>query len=195
MPSGPVHYSQLQKFWPVVLIANAALDLIVLACAREWIWYALEFNAWSLFWFWAARYFDPDLDQPGITAAEGRMVRELGMVGILLASYFAFYAHFMNYLQRYFKFKGGYFGAHQSALTHSFLGTVIRMVFLFLPVPYLFAIARRILYFISDLFGLHWNYELELVSVHLFIYLAAQLLTLGYADHIHTSLDRRYGER
>lgn len=67
------------------------------------------------------RYIDPDLDQMGTTAAEGRLVNEIPILGHFL------YGHWSTYGSIFRKH-------HRSIITHfPVLSTIIRIIYQFYP--------------------------------------------------------------
>jgi uncharacterized metal-binding protein len=65
-------------------------------------------------------YIDPDLDQVGITSAEGRMMKDFKLLGTLMVAYWVPYGWLMK---------------HRGALSHSIiLSTAIRFAYMLLPV-------------------------------------------------------------
>jgi hypothetical protein len=117
----------------------------------------LETSIGILIGYWLHRWIDPDLDQIAITSAEGRMMREIPVLGSLLVGWTTLYAWVMKL-----------FGGHRSPITHfPVIGTLVRMVWLFAPVSVL------IYYFMPLYFG---NFIISLLWVG---------LGLGVGDLLH----------
>ncbi len=79
------------------------MELLVFAGALKLgNWFFASFVSQIYFWtlvhyFWVSLYIDPDLDQLGVTQADGRQMR-LGVVGYFFFSYWTFYAAMMAML-------------------------------------------------------------------------------------------------
>jgi len=77
------------------------------------------FSAGTVVGYWLGKYITPDMDLVGVTHNEGMMMRNLGIVGGLLVSYWTFYG---------FLFRG----LHRHWLTHGlFISTFIRFGYMF----------------------------------------------------------------
>lgn len=189
MPDGATHH----KYWRLYLIPVIGVSTALAVVGSTWCIlyrndpllasYILEFWLWFNVWYLSGRYVDPDWDQKGQTAAEGRATRELDLLGVLLFGYSSFYAALMDYLARKLKIKGMFGGSHRSELTHSFVGTFIRSVMVDMPLVYLLQLA----YVLS-------GERFMIDSLDLIIFLLAQLAGMGLADAIHVQLDRKHGE-
>lgn len=154
MPDGETHYGYFK------LGAFAAIPI----SAAVAIFSDPYLGAGIAIGYLAGRWVDPDLDQPGLTAAEGRMFREMRFLGALFASYWLPY----GYLCR---------RHHRSAWTHfPLLSTALRLVWLF-PIIY---IAGRFL-------GIPYNHDSRIV-------IGGVWLGLSMADAIHYAADMMSGE-
>ena len=82
MSDGARHYELWRRGW------RYALPLSVLV-------YVVSENVFcflgTLAGYWLGRYLDPDLDQVGTTASEGRMINELPILGHILYGYWSIY--------------------------------------------------------------------------------------------------------
>lgn len=191
MPDGATHakYHTL-GFIPLVASTTAAAIVSSLFLMNKGDWwviaYILELWFWVLFWYYAGRYIDPDWDQVTMTKAEGNFTRELGLLGAFMYGYSSFYAALMNYFARKLGIKGGIAGAHRTWLTHSPIGTLIRMGFINAPLVYAYNIAK--------IPFAYFDLTLMLASTDIAVFLLAQLVGLGIADGIHVILDMTYGE-
>ncbi len=189
-PAGVVHQHYHRKwmlpFFTVSTVLAGALA-IYLAETNNFSLasYILEFWVWTNFWYYAGKILDPDLDLIGVTASEGRALRGGGLLGVLFYGYSSFYAALMYYLTKKFHIKG-IAGAHRSWLTHSPLGTIIRIVFFNAPLAYLYQMISVFL----ESFRIFFRFA----NSDLLVFFAAQLLGLGIADAIHVYLDSNYLE-
>ena len=89
----------------------------------------------------------------------------------------------MNYIADKFHIKG-LFGAHRSWLTHSLIGTTIRIQFVNAPLIYLYQVAQGI--------AVSFGGALQLGTSDIIVFLAAQFCGLGWSDSIHIYLDNHY---
>jgi hypothetical protein len=110
---------------------------------------------------------DPDLDQPGISAAEGRMAKIPGL-GYFLILYWTTYALLMSAIAKATKVSKGSLGSHRTRFTHSFWGTLIRIVWTKIP--------EIIIY---NLLGLHISQE------YIVDFVIASIIAFTYSDGIH----------
>lgn len=189
-PAGTVHhhYHRLWQF-PVLAVSSIIGGLLAVYCLfyiPSVNGYVLEFWFWMNFWYYAGRVVDPDLDLIGVSAAEGRALRNMGLMGTLFFGYSSFYAALMQYVARKFKIKG-LFGSHRSWLTHSPIGTLIRIFFINAPLAYLYQMVGMAL-----AYGLNINFRFA--DSDLAVFFAAQIVGLGIADGIHVYLDNHYSE-
>ena len=184
MPAGVVHYKYHQSLLiPVILIGIGVFSFGII---RE-RYYLSEVALWFVVWYWAGRYVDPDLDLQGITMAEGRMLRELDFLGVLLVPVTAFYAAGIGYAIRKFGIQGAIGGSHRTWLTHSLIpGTMIRQLLICSILVFVLNLANRSL---SALFG----GSLQFAPWDLVAFVTGQFLGLGAADILHISLDNYYG--
>jgi len=157
MPSGQVHIKAWRKvkFVPPVFFT---LGIGLLMMSAQWyeVWIRLGILYISLNYHWIlCRYIDPDLDQLGVTAAEGRMIRELRWVGFFFSAYWTLYAYAINLLDSSIK-KEPKLSAHRSWLTHTlFPGTVLRQLWYIMGC----AIVMRLVYEVVPYY-IHWTYVL-----------------------------------
>lgn len=180
MPDGTTHHAYHKAaaipFAAAVSVVSAYAGLVLYRLGGLYnAGYAIEFWFWSNFWYLSGRWFDPDLDGLGISSAEGRMLRELKLVGALLYGYFSLYAGLMYWLAGVLKLKG-LFGSHRSALTHSPIGTAIRILFLDAPLALLYL-------------GAHQLFNVQFSNGDLLVFLLSQFIGLGSADGVHVFLD------
>jgi len=109
MPSGKVHI----RFWGYFLPFLATISLILM-------FYSFWFGIMLLLGYLLGYITDPDLDQIGISSAEGRALRKFGILGVLWIMYWLPYA---------------YVFPHRGFLSHSiFISTAIRF-FNILKIP------------------------------------------------------------
>lgn len=180
MADGATHHEYWEK----------GLKPVAIACAIGFatgLFYAQGYPAEFFFWFFvhylSGRYIDPDLDQEGITSAEGRMGRELGFFGLLWKWWWMLYALLLGYAIKRLKIKGAIGGTHRTWLSHSVVpGTPIRMFFLDLPFFLVLYLANTMLY-------KHGIGTIEFAILDLVTFFSAQFLGLGMADFIHLKLD------
>lgn len=151
MPSGAVHYNIYRRNYPIVVAVSAVF-----------LYFYLPFGAGIILgYFLLGRYLDPDLDQISVTSADGRMMRELKIFGVLLSAYYMVYAYTMRM-----------FGGHRSFITHApILSTVIRLAWL-LVIPAAIAF--------------YFGYKPDIIVLQL---LAGVFWGLAYADLIHILRD------
>jgi uncharacterized metal-binding protein len=88
MPNGEIHLRMWRTYFPLAA-ASAALVLVVFQ--------DLGLALGVLGGYLLGRYIDPDLDQVGITSAEGRLMRELKIVGVLVTAWFVPYGYAMKH--------------------------------------------------------------------------------------------------
>lgn len=114
MPSGKVHY----KLWKRYSFLAIAAALVTGFLTED-----VVIGIFVLVGYFVGRWFDPDLDQISITAAEGRLMREIPLIGSLIVAYFVPYAYIMRI-----------FGGHRSFMTH-FPGfsTAVRILWAMIP--------------------------------------------------------------
>lgn len=189
VPDGATHHKVLMQHRTTVLYTCFGMELLVFSLALKLgNWFFASFVSQIYWWtvvhyFWASLYIDPDLDQLGVTQADGRQMR-LGVIGYFFFAYWTFYAAMMAMICHVFKIKGSFGSAHRSKLTHSvFPGTFIRVMFL--DVPILFIVALVNAYVTIPLY--FWLFN----AVPLVV---GQLIGLGVADYIHIWLDEHNGE-
>ena len=111
MPSGDIHYQYYMKGYWVEIPVSLLLVLV------DW-----QFSLGNLCGYSIGRWIDPDWDIMGTNNAEGRMVRELKVIG-----------HFMYGVSSTY---GSIFrGYHRSFITHfPIVSTMIRIIFVgFVP--------------------------------------------------------------
>jgi uncharacterized metal-binding protein len=179
MPSGQVHH----EYWKRDLPYAVGLGVVLFVVGLFKNLYLAEFAVWFVFWYWMGRYIDPDLDLPGVTQAEGRMLRELGLLGVLLFAGTSLYAALIAWIMRVLKIKGN---PHRSKLTHSIVpGTIIRAGMINVPI-----------YALVDMFGqlLLRSFEIYLAFAFsdILAFILAQVAGLGVSDLRHISLDKHY---
>lgn len=185
-PAGPVHHKYHQAYMPVAFAVSIAVFIAGFFVDGGYI---SEGAVWFLFWYWAGRYIDPDWDLQGITMAEGRMTRELDILGVFMAPVTAFYAAAVGYTIRKFNVKGAIGGTHRTYLTHSLIpGTLGRQLLI-----------CSILYFVlnlaNDAVAHIIGGRLEFATLDLFAFVVGQFLGLGSADLVHIILDNYYHEK
>lgn len=190
MPDGKTHNQYFRLgILPVITSSTIACGIVGAWLYKDGgIWlasYSIEFWFWLNIWYLAGHYVSPDWDLIGVTADEGRLLREGGLFGAFLFGYSSFYAALMNYFSRVFRIKG-IAGAHRSWLTHSPIGTLIRAFFLDMPLVYVYNLVQASLRFLGSTF--------QFAPSDVTIFLLAQIVGLGIADGIHVILDHTYGE-
>jgi hypothetical protein len=110
---------------------------------------------------------DPDLDQAGISSAEGRMAK-IPILGYFMILYWTAYALLVSAIAKTTKASKGALGAHRVWFTHSFLGTLIRIVWANIPL-------------ILFCKGLH----IEIPKEIMIEYILANVIAFTYSDAIH----------
>lgn len=179
MANNQEHYDAYKKgilTFPTIYIVLKLIDYkfniipeIVLVISAGTIWQ----------YIWFCRYVDPDLDQVTLTGAEGRMRRELPIIGIIFILWWLIYAFLLNALAIITGTSHGRLGAHRTFWSHSKFGTFLRWVWLNIPIVYIFQ---------------RWNLNftstyMELPVYNLVIYLFTNLIVLSYGDSKHYKLD------
>ena len=183
MPSGKIHHEYHQKFLPAVAVGSATLFVVGIIVSS----YISEMAVWMFFWYWSGRYIDPDWDLLGVTEAEGRMLRELGYLGVMFIPVTAFYAANIGYFTKKLGIKGAIGGTHGTWLTHKVIpGTLIRQSIICLVILFVVNSVNAIL---EQTFG-GW---LEFATKDLIAFLIGQFLGLAVSDTIHILLDKYYG--
>lgn len=115
MPSGETHYKFFKAGYSISIPASIYLIGVNPTVGIGW------FLGYSF-----GRWIDPDLDQIGITSAEGRLVNEVKIFGHILYGISSIYGSIFRH-------------KHRSFLTHfPFISTTIRLCFLFFWLPILF---------------------------------------------------------
>jgi hypothetical protein len=185
MPSGEVHHQYWKKDLPYIVGVSVVTFVVSLFLQK---YYVSEFVVWYVVWYWAGRYFDPDLDLPGVTMSEGRMLRELGLLGVLLFAGTSFYAAFIGWIIKKFKIGGAIGGSHRTWLTHSIVpGTLIRVAFIDFPIYYSIDILNKLIFIIL---GGWLNFGLG----DILAFILAQVAGLGTSDLRHILLDNANGD-
>lgn len=189
-PAGVVHH-YYHKLWALpficvsTVLAGSGAIYLAETSRISLASYVLEFWLWANFWYISGRIIDPDLDLIGVSAAEGRALREGGIFGVFFFGYSSFYSALMYYLSKKLHIRG-IAGAHRSWLTHSPIGTLIRICFINAPLAYLYQVSGLIFNF--------FHVNIRLADIDILIFFAAQFVGLGIADAIHVYLDNHYGE-
>ena len=179
MPSGQVHHSWWRHDLPYVVVLGVVLFVVGLFKSS----YISEFAVWMVVWYWTGRYIDPDLDLTGVTMAEGRLLRELGLLGVFLFAATSFYAALIGWIIKKFKVKGAIGGSHRTWLTHSiFPGTVIRVAMVDMPIYMSVNI-------VNDLIALVTSVSLIFSISDILAFILAQVAGLGISDLRHITLD------
>lgn len=156
MPSGKVHLRVWTRLLKPVMIAVSVLLFV------ELMFYQ---TAWTFFLapgYLVGYYLDPDLDQIGLTAAEGRMMRAWGFLGACFVAYWLPYAYLHNQISK-----------HRGYSHWPLVGTMTRWLWLWLP----YVVAHT--YF-------HLSFPVSIIfnKVVLFLFLGNSI-----ADYIHAALD------
>lgn len=180
MATGKEHFDEYKRGIPVV--------------CHLWLW------SWVASWFFdlgflpqitssimwnyilVARYIDSDLDQISLTHAEGRMMMEIPVLGVIFTLYWTFYAFLLNAIAIVTRTTRGWHGAHRTFWSHSYFGTLLRVVYLNLPlIP--------IIGWWNELFANFYPETFLIESGKIAIVLSGQVLALFYADSKHYRLD------
>jgi uncharacterized metal-binding protein len=158
MPSGKVHNQIWKKnYWIAVLFS--ALCLVVLNDA--------VLPVFVLVGYFLGRYLSPDLDLIGINSDEGRMMRELKIIGVFLVMYFFLYAYLM-------RFVGIGRKGHRNFFSHfPGISTAIRLGWVVIPVAILLT---------------HFGVHIPTISYTIVLGIFAGLTI---ADGLHYLADRR----
>ena len=114
------------------------------------------------------RYIGPDLDLVGTSQDDSRMVKELWIFGSIFYLYWTAYALLMSAIAKTTKASKGALGAHRVWFTHSFLGTLIRIVWANIPL-------------VLFCKGLH----IEIPKEIMIEYILANVIAFTYSDAIH----------
>jgi len=150
MPDGKTHHAYNLKNTPYVLGVFAILGLTVATVlGSHYLDAALVFVGQCVGVLLLSRWIDPDLDQLGLTSAEGRLLNDFkiikgrsrslpfrvfkktvnelgGWIGFLIAWWAMPYAYIMRY-----------FGGHRGLSHVHIVGTITRVVWMFWPLVYL----------------------------------------------------------
>jgi uncharacterized membrane protein len=172
---GATHYAYYKRGYATLPAVTAVLWLSTIFYYWEPVEQALRSLLFASFLYLLGRWVDPDLDQAGTSSADSRMVKEIPILGYFLYLYWTAYALSMSALARLLRVSAGHLGAHRTWLTHSYLGTLIRVGYFNIPV-----IAGLML----------TGFHPPLLSN----YLAGMVIAFAYADSIHYRLDRRETE-
>jgi len=160
MPSGRKHLEIWGRWWAALLICT----LLTMLLSKNML-----IGAAMIMGYFLGRYISPDLDLIGITSDEGRMMRELKVLGLLISMWFMPYAYIM-------RFVGIGKRGHRNFFSHyPVISTFIRFLWLFAP------LVVGITYWKPELF---YDQYLQVVTVGLFF-------GLTYADTIHYLADMR----
>jgi hypothetical protein len=179
MPAGKVHAEYHRKYQLLAI----GVGIFAFCVGLLYNSYICVVAVWFVIWYWAGRYIDPDLDLQGITAAEGRMLRELDILGVFLVPITAFYAALIGYIIKKFKIKGAIGGSHRTWLTHSIVpGTLIRQAIICLVISFGVNLANEIT---QIAFGFVFTFSI----LDILAGMLGQFLGLGSADLIHILLD------
>lgn len=129
MAPGEVHFDYYKRIIPLSFIFGSTVSLFIGLFFYNWI------NPYLFFLFYCINYglgaiIDPDEDQPGLTLAEGRVLRGtkginpiFGFVGAFHVAYWFIYAYII-----------GLAGGHRSWLSHQWIiGTIFRMIYFNIP--------------------------------------------------------------
>lgn len=155
MPNNKVHHSYWKIFFPLAVLLSVAVGVVM------WDIYAglLVFAGYLL-----GAICDPDLDQISITGAEGRAMRQFGLLGVLYSAYWMPYAYLIP---------------HRSWVSHSIgISTAIRLIYLML-IPLGVATYLGVVY-------------MDDTTMTLLIYIFGYVwMGLTLADSVHIILDKR----
>jgi hypothetical protein len=110
---------------------------------------------------------DPDLDQPGISSAEGRMAK-IPILGYFLILYWTAYSLLMSAIAKATRASKGSLGAHRVWFTHSMFGTLIRVAWANFPLAVIYRLSHA-----------------EIPREYLIEYLIAYIIAFIYSDSIH----------
>lgn len=153
MPNGEVHHKYFMRGYLVEIPVSIAL-----------IFVDFQFAIGNIIGYSCGRWVDPDWDIMGTNNAEGRMVKELPLIGHFLYGISSTYGSIFRRL-------------HRSFITHfPFVSTAIRWWFVML-LPYL----------ITERFGFMFFYGVERFWLGTWV-------GLSQADAIHWWLDKSYGD-
>jgi hypothetical protein len=177
---GATHYKVYKKiFMPIVLPVSIAITLILISTKIN----AVLFFVFCFLQYFLARYVDPDNDQPGLTNAEGRMMRTgkgigrgFTFFGYLSVAYWFMYAWLISLA-----------GGHRSVFSHSLiLGTGIRIIYFNIPVA-------LILFLIYKYGNSNWNWQNGSYQLYLDVwakpYLLSQFIIWSITDGAHLFMD------
>lgn len=147
MPDGVHHHRVWRRNWlwvpPLSVLAYGLVDPIKLTytCTDLGCFSGNLFVSLGVFLgYGMGRYIDPDLDQMGTTAAEGRMVNEIPILGVFL------YGHWATYGAIFRK-------KHRSFLTHfPLVSTGIRLFYQFYGIFLILSLKNWIFPWILHLF-------------------------------------------
>lgn len=123
MASGKQHYNYWKAFIPVAVAVSVLVTGLLLA-NRVPIWIGVMI----LPGYFLGRYLDPDLDLLGLSSAEGRLMRELKIIGVVITMWFLPYAYVMRFVGLGRK-------GHRNFFSHfPGVSTAIRLIWLLVPI-------------------------------------------------------------
>lgn len=166
MPSGNVHYRAYKK------MAFFNVPLSILFILIDW-----RLATISLIAFLFGRWNDNDLDQISITQAEGRAMREIGILGFLWYLVTTTYSYLVRNLAKALKLKNP---QHRSGITHShilwqsLICTSLRISILSVP-----------------LIALLWLLGIKLPTTIIYYWFLGQLIGLAPNDWVHSIMDHK----
>lgn len=173
MADGQTHY----KYWKKGTKTLPIITIVVWLSTAFYYWRPIEtvlvILEMSSVLYHLGRWIDPDLDQAGTSSADGRMVKEIPFFGYLFYIWWTIYALLMSAIVKVLGLSKGYLGAHRSKLTHSYVGTAIRVVWFNIPIVFLLIVFDA-------------NVNIEFARN----YLIAMMLAFSYSDSRHYRLDK-----
>ena len=132
MPDGATHLAYLEhRRTPVLLLASPLVGLGLNGDLPWWIG-ILTYVGYYVGYSYLSRYLDPDSDQLSLTSSEGRLMRELGILGFLVVWWMLPYAYIMKW-----------FGGHRGLAHVHILGTMTRVLWAFCPALWAWHWPRR----------------------------------------------------
>lgn len=162
MPDGKTHLTIWKKHLSRWVVACISLAFVMLL--GDWPIEAVLVFAFAGLGYVFGYYVDPDLDQVGLSSAEGRMLRDFPGPGAVVAAWWLVYGYVAQTI----------LGGHRAFLTHfPGVSTIIRVAWTWLPICVIMWVIR---FPIPDLTW--WA-------------VVGMWLGLSFADYLHWRADMR----
>ncbi len=178
---GAIHHLWWRRGYIIIAVICGLLMMIssmVNAFYDGVLFSALQVCIWMHIFYMIGRWIGPDSDQLMMTSGDNRMVRELGIFGIVFGFWWTMYAYLMFAIAKLGGFAHPWYGAHRSWLTHSILpGTAIRLAWFNVPIFILFLAIYKVY---------EWHPGIQFVIP----YCTGSAWAFIVADQIHLLVDK-----